>query len=132
MIVAIGLSFTSFDTIQTPTFSGFMNYVTLFTKDQVFMQKVLPNTIVYALIVGPGGYLLSFLVAWALAQLEPISRTILTVIFYSPSITGLTAMTVLWKVIFSGDQMGYLNSILMKMGVIDEPILWLIDVRSQL
>ena len=129
MIVAIGLSFTSFDTIQTPTFSGFMNYVTLFTKDQVFMQKVLPNTIVYALIVGPGGYLLSFLVAWALAQLEPISRTILTVIFYSPSITGLTAMTVLWKVIFSGDQMGYLNSILMKMGVIDEPILWLIDVR---
>lgn len=129
MIVAIGLSFTSFDTIQTPTFSGFMNYVTLFTKDQVFMQKVLPNTIVYALIVGPGGYLLSFLVAWALAQLEPISRTILTVIFYSPSITGLTAMTVLWKVIFSGDQMGYLNSILMKIGVIDEPILWLIDVR---
>lgn len=87
MIVAIGLSFTSFDTIQTPTFSGFMNYVTLFTKDQVFMQKVLPNTIVYALIVGPGGYLLSFLVAWALAQLEPISRTILTVIFYSPSLS---------------------------------------------
>lgn len=129
MIVAIGLSFTSFDTIQTPTFTGFMNYITLFTKDQVFMQKVLPNTIVYALIVGPGGYILSFLVAWALSQLSPVPRTVLTVIFYSPSITGMTAMTVLWKVIFSGDQMGYLNSILMNLGILDEPVLWLTDSR---
>lgn len=129
MLVAVILSFTNFNTIQLPSFSGLANYVTLLTKDQVFMQKVLPNTVIYALIVGPGGYLLSFLVAWVLAQLSPVPRTVLTVIFYSPSITGMTAMTVLWKVIFSGDQMGYLNSILMKLGLIDQPVLWLIDSR---
>ena len=38
-------------------------------------------------------------------------------------------MTVLWKIIFSGDQMGYLNSWLMKLGVIDAPIIWLLDRR---
>ena len=36
-------------------------------------------------------------------------------------------MTVLWKVIFSGDQTGLLNSWLMSLGIIDEPIIWLIN-----
>lgn len=129
MLVAVGLSFTSYDTIQLPTFKGFLNYINLLTADDVFMQKVLPNTIVYSIIVGPGGYILSFIVAWLLAQLTSVPRTILTVIFYSPSMTGATAMTVLWKIIFSGDQMGYLNSWLMKLGIINEPIIWLVDSR---
>lgn len=129
MVIAIGLSFTSYDTIQTPTFKGLLNYINLLTADDIFMQKVLPNTIIYAVIVGPGGYLLSFLVAWALAQLSSVPRTILTVIFYSPSMTGAVSMSVLWKIIFSGDQMGYLNSWLMKLGVIDAPVAWLLDSR---
>lgn len=129
MVVAIALSFTSYDTIQAPTFKGFLNYINLLTADDIFMQKVLPNTIIYAVIVGPGGYVLSFLVAWCLAQLSPVPRTILTVIFYSPSMTGAVSMTVLWKIIFSGDQMGYLNSFLMRLGVIDAPIIWLVDAR---
>lgn len=129
MVVAIGLSFTSFNTIQMPTFKGFLNYINLLTADDVFMQKVLPNTVIYALIVGPGGYVLSFIVAWGLSQLTSVPRTILTIIFYSPSMTGATAMTVLWRIIFSGDQMGYVNNWLMKLGIIDEPILWLVDSR---
>ena len=36
-------------------------------------------------------------------------------------------MTVLWKVIFSGDQTGLLNSWLMSIGVINEPIIWLVS-----
>lgn len=129
MVVAIGLSFTSFNTIQMPTFKGFLNYINLLTADDVFMQKVLPNTVIYALIVGPGGYVLSFIVAWGLSQLTSVPRTILTIIFYSPSMTGATAMTVLWRIIFSGDQMGYVNNWLMKLGIIDEPVLWLVDSR---
>lgn len=127
MIIAIGLSFTNFNTIQIPSFVGFLNYINLLTQDEIFMQYVLPNTIVYAVIVGPGGYILSFIIAWALAQLSSLPRTILAVIFYSPSLTGAAAMTVLWKIIFSGDQMGYLNSWLMNLGVLDEPIIWLIS-----
>ncbi len=128
-VIAIGLSFTNFNTIQTPEFIGFLNYVNLLTRDEIFMQYVLPNTIMYALIVGPGGYALSFLLAWALAQLSKGPRTILALIFYSPSMTSGVAMTVLWKIIFSGDQSGYLNSWLLNLGIINEPIVWLTDVR---
>lgn len=69
VILAIILSFTNFNTIQFPEFVGFLNYINLITGDEVFMQYVLPNTITYALIVGVGGYVLAFLMAWALANL---------------------------------------------------------------
>ena len=129
MVIAIALSFTNFNTIEFPDFVGFMNYINLITQDEIFMQYVLPNTVVYVLIVGVGGYVLSFFLAWILAQISKVPRTILALIFYSPSMTSGVAMTVLWKIIFTGDQTGYLNSILMKLGVITEPIVWLVDAR---
>jgi len=129
MVIAIGLSFTNFNTIEFPSFVGFMNYINLITQDEIFMQYVLPNTVVYVLIVGIGGYALSFLLAWILAQISKVPRTILALIFYSPSMTSGVAMSVLWKIIFTGDQTGYLNSILMKLGLITEPIVWLVDTR---
>jgi multiple sugar transport system permease protein len=122
---AILLSFTYFNAIEAPTFIGLSNYVSLITQDEVFMQKVLPNTLTFALIVGPGGYILSFILAWALAQIPKRLRTILALIIYSPSMTAGVAMAVVWTIIFSGDQTGYLNSLLMTMGVILEPIQWL-------
>lgn len=125
IIVAIGLSFTDFNTIQAPGFVGLTNYVNLATQDSIFMQYVLPNTVTYSLIVGPGGYCLSFLLAWAIAQLTRVPRTILALVFYSPSLTMGTAMAVLWKIIFSGDEGGYLNAVLISLGVINEPIAWL-------
>ena len=127
--IAIGLSFTNFNTLEKPNFVGFMNYITLLTKDEIFMQYVLPNTVTYALIVGPGGYALSFLLAWALAQVSPGPRTILALILYSPSITAGVAMTSLWKILFSGDQTGYINAWLINAGILTEPIRWLTDVR---
>lgn len=125
IIVAVILSFTDFNTIQFPNFVGFTNYINIATQDSIFMQYVLPNTVTYALIVGPGGYCLSFLLAWAIAQLTRVPRTVLALIFYSPSLTAGTAMAVLWKIIFSGDASGYLNAVLMNLGVINEPIAWL-------
>ena len=128
VILAVLLSFTNFNAIEFPSPVGFLNYITLITSDEVFMQYVLPNTVVYAVVVGIGGYVLSFIVAWALCNLSKIPRTILALIFYSPSMTGAVAMTVLWKVIFSGDQTGLLNSWLISLGVITDPIIWLINV----
>lgn len=129
VVTAIGLSFTNFNTIEKPSFVGFLNYINLLTQDDIFMQYVLPNTIIFALIVGPGGYLLGFLLAWVLSQLPKVPRTILSLIFYSPSMTSGVAMTVVWTVLFSGNQSGYFNSLLMKLGILNEPIVWLQDAR---
>lgn len=127
--IAILLSFTNFNAIEFPGFTGFVNYINLLTKDEVFMQYVLPNTVKYAIIVGPGGYILSFLLAWALAQLSKLPRTVLALILYSPSMTSGVAMTVLWKVMFSGDQTGYINSWLIHLGIITDPIIWMVNAK---
>jgi len=125
VLVAFFLSFTFFDTIQLPKFTGLKNYIVLLTQDDIFMKYVLPNTIKFSVIVGPGGYILSFVLAWILAQLPRISRTILALILYSPSMTSGVAMSVVWLTFFSGDQNGYLNSLLMNWSIIREPIQWL-------
>jgi multiple sugar transport system permease protein len=125
VIVAFLLSFTFFDTIQLPKFNGLRNYIVLLTQDDIFMKYVLPNTIEFAVIVGPGGYALSFMLAWILAQLPRIPRTVLALILYSPSMTSGVAMAVVWRTLFSGDQTGYLNSFLMGLRLIREPIQWL-------
>ncbi|MBP3855490.1 MAG: sugar ABC transporter permease [Ruminiclostridium sp.] len=127
--LAVILSFTNFNAIQFPKFVGALNYITLLTNDAEFMKYVLPNTIIYAVVVGIGGYILSFILAWALCNLTKPVRTVFALILYSPSMTTGVAMTVLWKVIFSGDQSGLLNSWLMELGVITEPVLWLTDAR---
>jgi multiple sugar transport system permease protein len=125
VLVAFLLSFTFFDTLQPPTFNGLKNYIILLTQDDIFMKYVLPNTIAFAVIVGPGGYILSFLLAWILAQLPKLPRTFFALILYSPSMTSGVAMAVVWKTLFSGDQTGYLNSFLLGLRVIQEPIQWL-------
>lgn len=125
VLAAFLLSFTFFDTIQPPRFIGLRNYITLITQDDTFMKYVLPNTIQFAVIVGPGGYALAFLLAWVLAHLPKIPRTLFALILYSPSMTSSVAMAVVWKTLFSGDQIGYLNSFLMNLGIVQEPIQWL-------
>lgn len=125
IIVAMALSFTYFNGISSPKFVGFDNYIYIFTQDPDFMKVILPNTLLFALVVGPGGYILSFLLAWIIAQLPKTARTILALIVYSPSMTSGIALSVLWKTIFSGDEQGYLNSILLQLNMITEPIQWL-------
>ncbi|MBN1963261.1 MAG: sugar ABC transporter permease [Anaerolineae bacterium] len=125
VLAAFFLSFTFFDAIQPPHFIGLGNYISLITQDDTFMRYVLPNTIQFAVIVGPGGYVLAFLLAWMLAQLPRLPRTIFALILYSPSMTAGVAMAVVWKALFSGDQTGYLNSFLMSLGLLHEPIQWL-------
>lgn len=127
VLVAFLLSFTFFDTIQFPEFTGLKNYIALLTQDEIFMRYVLPNTIKFAVLVGPGGYVLSFLLAWVLAQLPKIPRTVFALILYSPSMTSGVAMSVVWLILFSGDQNGYLNSFLLGLNIIQEPKQWLQD-----
>lgn len=125
VIIAIVLSFTYFNTIETPDLIGLKNYIELLTRDEVFMQYVLPNTFKFAFIVGPVGYMMSFLLAWMLAQVPHKHRTVLAIILYSPSMTAGIAMSVIWTVLFSGDSTGYLNSLLLNIGFIEEPIQFL-------
>lgn len=127
VIMAMTLSVTNFDGFSFPRFVGISNFLALLTQDVVFMKHTLPNTFQFAIIVGPGGYFLSFLFAWVIHQLPKWIRDYYTLAFYAPSMAGGVALSVIWIAAFSGDQVGYLNNFLMRMGWIDTPQLWLQD-----
>ena len=101
ILLAIGLSFTNFNGVESPNFVFLSNYIRIFTKDSVFMQKIFPNTILYAAIVGPGRYILSFIMAWLLAQLTKGPRTILAVTFYLPPMTAGVTISTVWATLLS-------------------------------
>lgn len=126
VVLAIALSFTYFDVINTPRPVGLFNYISLITQDTVFLKNVLPNTLKFAIIVGPGGYVLSFLLAWMLAQIQAIPRTICALAIYTPSMVGQVFIQVIWRTIFSGDQAGIVNNWLMELKIIDVPIQFLL------
>ena len=127
ILISFLLSFAYYDGVNMPHFIGLTNYVTLFTQDLDFMQSALPNTIEYALIVGPVGYMLAFFLAWVLAQLPRRFRNVAAIILYSPSLTGSVLISVVWKAMFSGDSRGYINYLLLNWGIINEPLQFLQD-----
>jgi multiple sugar transport system permease protein len=127
--MAVALSFSNFDSIRWPGFAGLLNYVNLFTQDLIFLQYVLPNSILFALIVGIGGYALAFLLAWALAQVPRGPRTVLALLMDSPSMTAGVAISVVWRIVFLGNPQGYMNAFLIRLGLLTEPINFFMDQR---
>lgn len=122
IISSIVLSFTSYDMLSVPEFTGIDNYRRMFLDDDVF-PIVLKNTLVFAILSGPAGFLLSFLLAWFVNEFNPKVRTLLSFMFYAPSLVGNAYF--IWKVAFSGDSYGYINSLLLSIGIITEPVIWL-------
>lgn len=122
VIASFLVSFTEYNVLEAPRFVGLENYRRLFLDDTVF-KKALGNTIVFAVITGPVGYMISFFVSWVINELDRYSKAILTFIFYIPSISG-TIYTI-WALIFDSDIYGYANSFLIKLGLINDPIDWL-------
>ena len=128
VLVAVGLSFTYFDLIRPPRVAdlmGFYNYVMLITQDENFLKYVIPNTLKYAIIVGPGGYILSFIMAWMLSQIQATPRKWISLALYTPSMLGGILIAVVWRTLFNGDTSGYINAILLEYDLIDEAIQFL-------
>lgn len=125
VLKAIWFSFTDYNVLEKANFVGLRNYKKLFLDDSTFITAI-KNTFIIAVIVGPGGYIMSFLLAWMINELPHKIGTVLTVIFYAPSMAGTAVITVFAQ-IFSNDSNGYLNAILRNLGITNEAILWLSD-----
>lgn len=123
---SVVLSFTSYDMLSSPKFLGLENYRRMFIDDEVFMIT-LKNTMLFAFIIGPIGFILAFVLAWLINELGLKSRTLLSFLFYAPALVGNGYL--IWQILFSGDSYGYMNSLLLSMGVINEPIIWLSEAN---
>lgn len=123
VLKAIWFSFTDYNVLEKANFVGLSNYQKLFLDDSTFITAI-KNTFIIAVIVGPGGYIMSFLLAWMINELPHKVGTVLTVIFYAPSMAG-TAVISVFTMIFSNDSNGYLNAMLRNLGM--SSIKWLSD-----
>lgn len=124
VFMAVGLSFTQYDVLQSPKFVGIENYLMLFLEDSVFMTAF-KNTMLYAIIYVPVSMVACLMIAWMINDYSPKVRTLLTFIFYMPALSG--GMLTIWKLILSGDSYGVLNNVLMELGLVTSPVQWLTD-----
>lgn len=126
VLSAMGLSLTYYNVLQLPKFVGLENYIQMFFYDELFIKALL-NTLAMAIVIGPVGFLASYILAWMLSELNRGIRTALVVMFYAPSISGNLFMV--WSLILSGDSYGLVNATLLNMGFIEQPIQWTTDTR---
>lgn len=130
VITAVYLSFTYFNVLQPAQWIGLTNYRLLFLEDDIFL-KSLHVTVVFAVLTGPVGFLLSFAMAWLIDQVRSKLRLLYTVAFYAPSLSGI-GMAFIMRIFFSNDRYGYLNNWLVTWGIIDQPFPWLADIDTML
>ncbi|MCR8631246.1 MULTISPECIES: carbohydrate ABC transporter permease [Paenibacillus] len=124
VLCAIVLSFMYYNALEAPRFIGWDNFRYMLSQDLILIKYALPNTISFALIIGPGGYICAFMLAWLISILPGIYRKWFTLALYTPSLAGLVAMSIIWTPLLSSDRLGYLNSFLLNLGLISEPVLW--------
>ncbi len=129
IICAVALSFTDFDMVSLPSFSGISNYARMFLDDDVF-GTVIKNTLVFAIITGPISYFLCLILAWLINEMNRPLRVVMTAVFYLPS--TLVSAVGIFSYVFSGDSYGLVNSVCMQLGIIQDPILWLSDPKYNL
>lgn len=118
------LSLTHYNMMQPMIWAGFTNYIELFLNDDLFITA-LRNTFWFAAIAGPAGFLASFFFAWVINQLK--FRDAFSLAFYAPSIVSGIAISIIWLYLFSSDRLGLVNSTLLDIGAISEPLLWTMD-----
>ena len=126
VLLSVFIGFTDFNMLELPNIVWMKNYVTLFFDDDVFLICI-KNTFIFAAIVGPASYIMSFLVAWFINELPPKIRALVTLVFYAPSISGQVYL--IWGTLFSSDTYGWANATLMKLGIIQEEINWFRDEK---
>ena len=114
VLLSIFISFTDFNMLETPNIVYLDNYIRLFLDDDIFLIAV-KNTFIFAAIVGPVSYIMSFMVAWFINELSPRIRALVTLVFYAPSISGQVYLV--WLTLFSSDAYGWANAWLIKLGL---------------
>ena len=114
MVMSFYYSFTTFDMINDPVWTGFANYIKLFTKDAKF-QKSLFVTIKFVFVGVPLQLAFSLLLAVIFKKDRPGVR-FYRAAYYLPSLFGgSVAVSVLWRNLFN--KTGLINQVLAIFGI---------------
>jgi len=114
-------SFTDYDIITPPVWTGLANYQRL-VADATFW-KALSHSLIY-LIATPTLIALSITLAIIVNRNLP-GIHVFRALYYVPAVSGSIAIGISWRWIF--DRNGFLNGVLVSTGIIDQPIQWLAE-----
>ena len=121
IVISLALSFTRYDILSEPVFTGIENYVRMFTQDPTFW-KSFKVTLFYVVTSVPLKLVMALFVAMLFFKSSNAS-SVYRGIYYLPSILGSSvAIAVLWKRLFAVD--GIINSLLALVGI-ESKIGWL-------
>lgn len=114
MVMSFYYSFTTFDMINNPVWTGLANYIKLFTKDAKF-QKSLVVTIKFVFVGVPLQLAFALLLAVIFKKDRPGVR-FYRAAYYLPSLFGgSVAVSVLWRNLFN--KTGLINQVLAIFGI---------------
>jgi len=126
IVAVVFYSFTSYDIVNPPVLIGLKNYTDLL-QDPVFWQALL-HSFIY-LLVTPILIFLSILLAIVVNRRLP-GINFFRALYYIPVISGSIAVGIAWRLIW--DTNGLLNSLLISVGFLKEPIQWLAEPKYTL
>ncbi len=119
---AIRLSFYSYDVVSPARFVGLDNFQRLLTDER--FHTALGNSALYLVGMIPFAVIIPM---WLAVLVNQKVRGIqaFRVMYYLPAISSMVAVGVAWRYIFN--QQGVLNWLLLKAGIIDQPIQYLLS-----
>ena len=127
-LLSVGyLSFTEYDILSPPQPVGLENYQKLLV-DKIFWLS-LRNSLTYLLVM-PVIIVLAILLAIMVNRKLP-GIGVFRALYYIPVITGSVAIGIAWQFLFDGSG-GPVNGLLISLGVIEKPIIFLVDQRFTL
>lgn len=125
-VMAIVMSFTSYNVFTPMEFIGFKNYIRAF--QDTYFGIAMKNICLYVLMFVPAVVILSFLLALLLNQKVRGVKTF-RVLFYLPCLTSAVAAAIVWKWLMNPSG-GLLNNMLEAIGL--PPGTWLNNSRTAL
>ena len=124
IIMSLFLSFTDWNFLsglKGIEWVGFENFEKLFTHDRKF-SIALTNTLIYAFTTAPISIVLALLFAYMLND-KVYFKKMNRMFMFIPYICSMVALAAVFRFLFRAD--GPINSVLMTLGLISEPLKWL-------
>jgi len=119
IVAVIYYSFTDYDIVRPPVFIGLDNFIRLLDDDT--LKLALLHSFLYLLVT-------PILIGLAIALAIVVNRRlrgihIYRALYFVPAVSGSIAIGLSWRWLF--ERSGFINSVLVSWGVIQEPIQWL-------
>lgn len=127
MISALIMSFTEYNMIDEARFVGTFQYKKLLSD--AFFWNALFNSLLYLLVVVPILTIAPIFLA-VLVNRKVKGISVFRAIYYLPVVTSLVVTGLMWKWVY--EENGVLNFVLMKLGLLEQPIAWLASPESAL